>query len=109
MPLFEVVWPKGIGYRSAPELSAKAEDRRPAKRGDVVGSSVAPVTCAGPAGAPKNHSMMPQLHSSDKWQQKATLLCIVVMSQEYGSWVFGFGAVLVKAGSNRPPCCQGRG
>jgi len=36
MPLFEVVWPKGIGYRSAPELSAKAEDRRPAKRGDVV-------------------------------------------------------------------------
>ena len=53
MPLFEVVWPKGIGYRSAPELSAKAEDRRPAKRGDVVGSSVAPVKRAVPIGAPE--------------------------------------------------------
>mmetsp|Transcript_94287 Transcript_94287/g.281356 ORF Transcript_94287/g.281356 Transcript_94287/m.281356 type:complete len:650 (-) Transcript_94287:94-2043(-) len=36
MPQFEVVWPKGVGYRTAPSLEAKAEDRVPAKRGDVV-------------------------------------------------------------------------
>lgn len=46
MPRFEVCWPKGVGYRHAPELDAKCdgiagfEDLRPAKKGDVVTGTV---------------------------------------------------------------------
>lgn len=36
MPRFEVLWPKGISYRTAPDLEAKAQDRHPAKHGDIV-------------------------------------------------------------------------
>jgi len=36
MPRFEVVWPKGVGYRTSADLDAKADDRVPAKRGEVV-------------------------------------------------------------------------
>eukprot|EP00971_Amphidinium_carterae_P240243 4769792-Amphidinium_carterae.1 len=36
MPRYEVVWPKGVGFRTAPDLDAKAEDRIPAKRNDVI-------------------------------------------------------------------------
>jgi len=35
MPRYEVVWPKGIGFRTEPRLESKAEDRIPAKRGEV--------------------------------------------------------------------------
>jgi len=36
MPRFEVMWPKGISYRTAPDLEAKAQDRHPAKHGDII-------------------------------------------------------------------------
>jgi len=36
MPRFEVIWPKGVGFRTAPNLESKAEDRVPARRGDVI-------------------------------------------------------------------------
>eukprot|EP00933_Yihiella_yeosuensis_P030531 TRINITY_DN24166_c0_g1_i1.p1 TRINITY_DN24166_c0_g1~~TRINITY_DN24166_c0_g1_i1.p1 ORF type:complete len:634 (+),score=99.35 TRINITY_DN24166_c0_g1_i1:67-1968(+) len=41
MSHFEVVYPKGVSYRTAPALEAKAQDRIPARRGDVVVGEVA--------------------------------------------------------------------
>ncbi|CAE8646137.1 unnamed protein product, partial [Polarella glacialis] len=41
MPRFEVIWSKGISYRTAPILEAKALDRIPARKGDLVNGEAA--------------------------------------------------------------------
>lgn len=74
MPRFEVIWPKGVGYRTSPNLDAKAEDRVPAKRGDVVIGEVSEgwvLTEEGlylPLQAPDGRALLKKLTNFIPWQ-----------------------------------------